>query len=214
MSMTSLDITAPVPASRRFGAKRLLDLAMTVALLLAIWPLFVLIALAVYASSPGPIFFVQERVGRGGKTFGMMKFRSMYIDAEARRAEVAGLSDREGLCLKLRRDPRITPVGRALRRWSLDELPQLFNVLAGDMSLVGPRPALVEEVAAYPPRAHQRHRVLPGITGFWQVAGRAEIGFDDMIDMDLAYVRQVSVTTDLVVLCRTVGAVLTGKGAY
>ncbi len=214
MSMTSLDITATVPESRRFGAKRLLDLAMTVALLLAIWPLFVLIALAVYASSPGPIFFVQERVGRGGKTFGMMKFRSMYIDAEARRAEVAGLSDREGLCLKLRRDPRITPVGRALRRWSLDELPQFFNVLAGDMSLVGPRPALVEEVAAYPPRAHQRHRVLPGITGFWQVAGRAEIGFDDMIDMDLAYVRQVSVTTDLVVLCRTVGAVLTGKGAY
>lgn len=214
MSMTFLDITATVPDSRRFGAKRLLDLAMTVALLLAIWPLFVLIALAVYASSPGPIFFVQERVGRGGKTFGMMKFRSMYIDAEARRAEVAGLSDREGLCLKLRHDPRITPVGRALRRWSLDELPQLFNVLAGDMSLVGPRPALVEEVAAYPPRAHQRHRVLPGITGFWQVAGRAEIGFDDMIDMDLAYVRQVSVTTDLVVLCRTVGAVLTGKGAY
>lgn len=214
MSMTSLDITATVPDLRRFGAKRLLDLAMTVALLLAIWPLFVLIALAVYASSPGPIFFVQERVGRGGKTFGMMKFRSMYIDAEARRAEVAGLSDREGLCLKLRRDPRITPVGRALRRWSLDELPQFFNVLAGDMSLVGPRPALVEEVAAYPPRAHQRHRVLPGITGFWQVAGRAEIGFDDMIDMDLAYVRQVSVTTDLVVLCRTVGAVLTGKGAY
>ena len=214
MSMTSLDITATVHESRRFGAKRLLDLAMTVALLLAIWPLFVLIALAVCASSPGPIFFVQERVGRGGKTFGMMKFRSMYIDAEARRAEVAGLSDREGLCLKLRHDPRITPVGRALRRWSLDELPQLFNVLAGDMSLVGPRPALVEEVAAYPPRAHQRHRVLPGITGFWQVAGRAEIGFDDMIDMDLAYVRQVSVTTDLVVLCRTVGAVLTGKGAY
>jgi len=110
----------------------------------------------------------------------------MYHDTEARRAEVAALSYREGICLKLPEDPRIKPVGSVLRHCSLDELPQLFNVLSGDMSLVGPRPALVEDVEAYPARAHLRHRVLPGITGFWQVAGRAEIGFDDMIELDLS----------------------------
>lgn len=214
MTMTTLDLARPVSAPARPGAKRVLDIALTVPLLLAIWPLLALIALLVAVTSPGPVFFVQTRIGRDGIPFGMIKFRSMYTDADARRAEVAALSDREGLCLKVRRDPRITPLGRILRRWSFDELPQLFNVLTGDMSLVGPRPALPEEVAAYPERAHQRHRVLPGITGFWQVAGRADIGFEEMIDLDLAYVRQVSVATDLLVLLRTVRAVLTGKGAY
>ena len=212
--MTSLDLEAYAPASPHLSAKRLLDIVVTLSLLCAIWPLLAIIALAVALTSPGPVFFVQTRVGLGGSTFRMIKFRSMYVDAEARRAEVAALSDREGLCLKVRRDPRITPVGRVLRRWSLDELPQLFNVLAGTMSLVGPRPALVEETMAYPERAHLRHRVLPGITGFWQVAGRADIGFEDMIDLDLAYVRQACVRTDLLVLFRTVGAVLTGRGAY
>lgn len=144
----------------------------------------------------------------------MIKFRSMYRDAEARRGAMLALSDREGICLKLKNDPRVTPVGRVLRRWSLDELPQLFNVLLGDMSLVGPRPALPEEVAAYPDRAHARHRVLPGITGFWQVSGRADLSFDQMIDLDLAYVRQVSVMTDLAVMLRTFRAVVKGQGAY
>ncbi|MDU8913712.1 sugar transferase [Aestuariicoccus sp. MJ-SS9] len=215
MTMQSLDLAVPAAATPiRPGPKRVLDVALTLLLLLAVWPFLAIIALAVALTSPGPVFFVQTRVGLGGTTFGMIKFRSMYADAEARRSEIASQSDREGLCLKLRHDPRITPVGRVLRRWSLDELPQLLNVLAGDMSLVGPRPALVEEVAAYPERAHQRHRVLPGITGFWQVAGRADIGFDDMIDLDLAYVRQASAFTDLLVLFRTVGAVLKGTGAY
>ncbi len=214
MTMTTLGSTRSAHAPARPGGKRVLDLLLTSALLLATWPLFALIALAVTSSSPGPVFFIQTRVGRNGSTFGMIKFRSMYADAEARRAEVAALSDREGLCLKLRQDPRITPVGRVLRRWSLDELPQLFNVLVGDMSLVGPRPALVEEVAAYPDHAHLRHRVLPGLTGFWQVAGRAEIGFEEMIDLDLEYVRRASVSTDLLVLLKTVGVVLTGRGAY
>lgn len=214
MTVTTLDLVHHTPIPARPAGKRLLDIALTVPLLLAIWPLFVLIALAVMLTSPGPVFFVQTRVGRGGVPFGMIKFRSMYTDADARRAEVAALSDRQGLCLKVRRDPRITPVGRILRRWSLDELPQLFNVLRGDMSLVGPRPALLDEVAAYPEHAHQRHQVLPGITGFWQVAGRADIGFEEMIDLDLAYVRKASVATDLRVLLMTVGAVLTGKGAY
>jgi lipopolysaccharide/colanic/teichoic acid biosynthesis glycosyltransferase len=138
----------------------------------------------------------------------------MYADAERRRAEVAALSDREGICVKVRNDPRITPVGRVLRRTSLDELPQLLNVLAGDMSLVGPRPALPEEVALYPPEAHRRHAVRPGITGLWQVSGRADIGFSEMIDLDLDYVRRVSPALDMGILFRTFRAVTNGKGAY
>ena len=214
MSMTSLD-TAHHGASRiGIGAKRSLDLGLTTLILAAIWPLMLAIALAVALTSPGPVLFVQTRVGLEGKRIAMFKFRSMYRDAESRRAEVEAMSDRAGLCLKVRRDPRITPVGRILRRWSLDELPQLFNVLRGEMSLVGPRPALVEEVAAYPEHAHRRHRVLPGITGLWQVSGRADLGFDEMIALDLDYVRRVSVRMDLWILLRTVHVVLTGKGAY
>ena len=197
-----------------FEPKRLFDLLISSLGLLCIWPVFLVISLAIALSSRGPVFFVQTRVGKNGRTFRMFKFRSMYADAEARRAEVEKMSDREGVCLKLRRDPRITPVGRVLRRCSLDELPQLFNVLLGDMSLVGPRPALVDEVAAYPEHAHRRHKVLPGITGLWQVSGRADIDFDDMITLDLEYVRRVSVWTDLFILLRTVSAVFSGKGAH
>jgi len=194
--------------------KRLFDLAFTGAILAAVWPLLLLIAAAVRLSSPGPVFFVQTRIGLGGAPFRMIKFRSMYVDAERRRSEIAALSDREGICLKVRNDPRITPVGRWLRRASLDELPQLVNVLAGDMSLVGPRPALPEEVALYPSEAHWRHAVRPGITGLWQVSGRAEIGFAEMIDLDLDYVKRSSPGLDLIILLRTVRAVTGGKGAY
>jgi lipopolysaccharide/colanic/teichoic acid biosynthesis glycosyltransferase len=165
-------------------------------------------------SSPGPVFFVQTRIGLGGAPFRMIKFRSMYADAERRRTEVAALSDREGICLKVRNDPRITPVGRFLRRTSLDELPQLFNVLAGDMSLVGPRPALPEEVALYPPEAHRRHAVRPGITGLWQVSGRADIGFAEMIELDLSYAQRPSLVLDIIILLRTIRAVMRAEGAY
>jgi exopolysaccharide production protein ExoY len=214
MSLTTLYPAGPLAVNAGGGAKRAFDIALSALLLLLIWPVLLLIGLAVWSTSKGSVFFVQTRVGKNGSTFAMIKFRSMYADAEARRAEVQALSDREGICIKLRHDPRITPVGRVLRRWSLDELPQLINVLLGDMSLVGPRPALVEEVAAYPERAHQRHRVQPGITGFWQVSGRADIGFDEMIELDLDYVRRASVLTDISVILRTAGAVLGGRGAY
>ncbi len=197
-----------------FGAKRLLDIVLTALGLLCIWPVLLGISLAVACTSPGPVFFVQTRVGRDGQTFRMLKFRSMYRDAEKRRLEMEGMSDRDGICLKIKQDPRITPVGHFLRRWSLDELPQLFNVLRGDMSLVGPRPALIEEVAAYPDYAHGRHAVLPGITGLWQVSGRADIGFEDMIELDLEYVRRNSFGTDVWILIRTIRAVLSGNGAY
>jgi lipopolysaccharide/colanic/teichoic acid biosynthesis glycosyltransferase len=174
----------------------------------------VLIALAINATSPGPALFTQTRIGQGGTPFRMFKFRSMYSDAEARRAELLGESDREGVCFKSRHDPRVTAVGRLLRRTSLDELPQLVNVLKGDMSLIGPRPALPEEVAAYPPAALERLSVPAGISGLWQVSGRAEIGFEEMVELDIAYARNATVMTDIKLLLRTTTAVVTGRGAY
>lgn len=199
---------------RSVKGKRLFDTFLALAMLVAILPLFLATALAVKLSSPGPIFFVQRRIGLCGNRFWMLKFRSMYRDAEKRRREIVAQSDRQGICIKLKRDPRITPVGRFLRRWSLDELPQLLNVIAGNMSMVGPRPALEEEVAAYPSYAHRRHDVPPGITGLWQVSGRADIGFEKMIELDLEYIRRTSIYFDALILLRTIGVVLTGKGAY
>jgi lipopolysaccharide/colanic/teichoic acid biosynthesis glycosyltransferase len=179
---------------------------------LAIWPLLLLVALAIRIESRGPVFFVQTRVGKDGRTFGMVKFRSMVVDAEARLAGLAG--DRSGLCFKAKDDPRITRVGRLLRRSSMDELPQLWNVLRGEMSLVGPRPALPAEVAEYPPMARQRLAALPGITGLWQVSGRADVSFDDMIALDVDYVRNPGLLRDLSILARTLRVVLSGRGAY
>ena len=213
-------IASPAALSRasspaaRLRAKRVFDVTATLLALLALWPVLVLIALAVRATSQGPAFFVQTRIGRNGARFGMVKFRSMHADAEARRAALLDASDRDGLCFKMKDDPRVTPLGRCLRRASLDELPQLFNVLWGDMSLVGPRPALPQEVAAYPEHAMGRLAVLPGITGVWQVSGRAEVGFDDMVAMDLAYAKGATLRGDLAILARTFGVVLTGRGAH
>ncbi|WP_421857935.1 WecB/TagA/CpsF family glycosyltransferase [Oricola sp.] len=195
-------------------ADRLLDLAVTSSALIALAPLFAGLTVAVRITSPGPAFFKQVRVGKDGKPFHLYKFRSMYIDAEERRQAVLKLSDRKGVCFKARNDPRITPIGRFLRRYSLDELPQLFNVLTGDMSIVGPRPSIPSEVEAFPPRALGRLSCKPGLTGVWQVAGRAEIGFEKMIDMDLAYARSKSVVLDIMIMMLTARAVLTGRGAY
>ena len=187
---------------------------MSGAALVMLAPLLALTALAVRLDSPGPVLFRQIRVGRDGQPFTMVKFRSMRTDAEALRADVEAGSDRDGLCFKARRDPRITRVGRVLRRFSIDELPQILNVLRGDMSLVGPRPALPAEVAAYPDRALARLAVKPGLTGIWQVSGRADIGFEKMIDMDLAYIRSRSLGLDLLLLALTARAVVAGRGAY
>lgn len=195
-------------------AKRALDLALVLLALPVLVPVFAAIAAAIWLDSKGPVFFVQTRIGKDGLPFGMVKFRSMVADAEARRAEVLGNSDRAGLCFKAKDDPRITKVGRFLRRASLDELPQLINVLKGEMSLVGPRPALAEEVAAYPVAALERLAVLPGITGPWQVAGRADLGFDEMVALDVGYVRRAGLATDILLLVKTVRAVASGRGAY
>ncbi|MEC7762631.1 MAG: WecB/TagA/CpsF family glycosyltransferase [Pseudomonadota bacterium] len=195
-------------------AKRAFDIVVATSVIVAFAPLFALTALAIRADSRGPVFFRQTRVGRDGEPFSMLKFRSMSVDAEARRDALLATSDRTGVCFKSRSDPRVTRVGRILRRFSIDELPQIFNVLKGDMSIVGPRPALPREVAAYPKRAIGRLSVKPGLTGVWQVSGRAEIGFDKMVDMDLAYARSRSVLLDIVLLALTFRAVIGGRGAY
>lgn len=212
--LNALPHSALPRSGRAMPWKRPLDVTLASLMLVALAPLFLTLWIAVRASSPGPAFFVQARIGKDGRVFRMLKFRSMYLDAEQRLATIRAQSDRDGLCFKSRRDPRVTPLGRLLRRSSLDELPQLLNVLMGDMSLVGPRPALPQEVRLYPARALERLSCLPGITGVWQVSGRADIAFDAMIDMDIAYARQATLLTDLRLLWQTLGAVVSGRGAY
>ena len=194
--------------------RRVLDVAVagTAALLLA--PLFLTTAIAIKLESRGPVFFRQSRVGKDGAHFNMLKFRSMCQDAEARRDALLKASDRDGICFKSKSDPRITRVGRFIRRFSIDELPQILNVLRGEMSIVGPRPALPSEVAAYPARAYGRLTVKPGITGVWQVSGRANIGFEKMVDMDLAYAASRTILLDIILIALTFRAVLSGRGAH
>jgi exopolysaccharide biosynthesis WecB/TagA/CpsF family protein len=200
--------------SRTTVLRRTLDVTVSAAALVLLAPVFVGTAIAVKAESRGPVLFKQTRVGKDGVPFEMIKFRSMAQNAEDMRAEVLGMSDREGVCFKSRNDPRITRVGRFIRRASIDELPQILNVLKGEMSIVGPRPALPSEVQAYPKRAYGRLAVKPGITGIWQVSGRADVGFDQMIDMDLAYARSRTVLVDLIVIALTFRAVISGRGAH
>lgn len=182
--------------------------------LLLLSPLFGAIALAVRFTSPGPVFHRAIRYGRHGAPFSMWKFRTMVVDAEARKAEFAAANENDGLMFKMRRDPRVTRIGRVLRRCSLDELPQLLNVLSGEMSLVGPRPPLPDEVARYDEVELRRLAVKPGITGLWQVNGRSDLSWDETIALDLRYVDNWSFTGDVDVMARTVRAVVEGRGAY
>ena len=193
--------------------KRLIDLVLAVAALLTIWPLLAALCLAVRISSAGPALFRQERIGRGMQPFTMLKLRTMVDGADRL---VAGLLDKTSTdprFYKFRDDPRITRAGRWLRRWSLDELPQLWNVVRGDMSLVGPRPGLASEVEAYESWHLARLAVRPGLTGPWQVSGRSEVGFDNCVRMDLAYIENWSIRGDLIILAKTIPAVLRRKGA-
>jgi len=207
---------APPPVRRRPHrvAKRLVDVLVGLVLAVALLPLAVLVALAVRLDTPGPILYRQQRAGLDGRPFTMLKFRTMHVDAEARLAELAARNEAGGPLFKLRRDPRVTRVGRRLRLHSIDELPQLLNVLRGDMSLVGPRPALPHEVDRYCDRARQRLLVLPGLTGPWQVGGRSDLPWEAALDLDLSYVHDWTPVTDAVVLVRTVRAVVRPVGAY
>jgi exopolysaccharide biosynthesis polyprenyl glycosylphosphotransferase len=179
---------------------------------LVIAPVLVVIAVAIKLDSQGPVIFRQERVGRDGQAFTMLKFRTMTIDAEARRDELC--NDCDGVLFKSRQDPRITRVGRVLRRYSLDEVPQLFNVIRGQMALVGPRPALSSEVAQYDGDALRRLSLLPGMTGLWQVSGRSDLAWDEAVRLDLDYVDNWSLALDARIIARTARAVLGHSGAY
>ena len=194
--------------------KDLVDRLGALALLILFGPLLLGVALCVRVTSRGPVLFRQVRVGRDGSEFRIFKFRSMYVDAEARLAELRHLNEHDGVLFKMRDDPRVTPVGRWLRRLSLDELPQLLNVIAGQMSLVGPRPPLPSEVAVYADDVRRRLAVKPGMTGLWQVSGRSDLSWEETVRLDLRYVENWSLSLDLVILLRTMTAVVRSSGAY
>jgi exopolysaccharide biosynthesis polyprenyl glycosylphosphotransferase len=177
-------------------------------------PLLVLLALAVRLTSPGPAFYRQTRVGQHNTPFPMWKFRTMVVDADRLKSELEAANENDGHMFKMRRDPRVTPLGGILRRYSLDELPQLFNVLLGHMSLVGPRPPVPEEVVRYNPIEMRRLHVKPGLTGLWQVSGRSDLSWQETVSLDLRYVDNWSPSMDMNVMARTVRAVLNGQGAY
>lgn len=198
----------------RLAVKRTMDIVLSTLALVVLAPLLIAVALLVMVTSPGPVFYIHERVGRGAKPFRMVKFRSMYRNAHDLREDHVDQNMHQGPIFKIRDDPRITPVGRAMRKLSIDELPQFFNVLMGHMSLVGPRPALQEEFLDYTDRERERLLVKPGVTCIWQVSGRSDIDFHTWIDMDLEYIETWSLLLDLRLLVRTVPAVLTGRGAY
>ncbi len=198
----------------RRASKRALDLAGAGLLLLVFSPVMAVTALAVRLANSGPVLFRQTRVGRDGIPFTLLKFRTMVADAEERLTQVAELNEVGHHFFKIRHDPRVTRVGRFLRKWSLDETPQLWNVLRGDMSLVGPRPPLPGEVEKYEPWHLRRLRVRPGLTGLWQVSGRSNVPFDEAVRLDLFYIENWSVGFDLFILAKTVVAVLGGSGAY
>ncbi|MER5811089.1 sugar transferase [Streptomyces sp. NPDC002033] len=209
-----LRVAPPVRRGMQTLLKSALDRAGAAAGLLLLSPLFLAVVLAIRLGSRGPAFYSQRRIGRDGVPFVMWKFRTMVVDADRLKAELAGANENDGLMFKMRRDPRVTRAGRLLRRTSMDELPQLFNVLTGSMSLVGPRPPLPEEVARYDEVELRRLTVRPGMTGLWQISGRSDLSWDETIQLDLQYVDNWSFTSDVDVMGRTIRAVVDGRGAY
>jgi len=213
MGFPLLHVEEPRFTGWRRVVKRISDLVMASIGLLIISPLLLIIAVGIKLQDGGPVIFRQARIGRDGKPFTMLKFRSMVVDAEARKLELMAHNEGKGGLFKLSRDPRVTPLGRILRSFSLDELPQLFNVLGGSMSLVGPRPHLASELALMPSEASRRSLVTPGLTGLWQVSGRSDLEGDDAIRLDLRYVENWSLSLDLQILWKTLSAVLAKRGA-
>jgi len=194
--------------------KRLLDVFVSAIMLVLLSPLFLITALAIKIDNPGPVLFKQTRVGKWGRLFTMYKFRSMIVDADKMKEQLLDQDESGGVIFKMKRDPRITRTGRIIRKLSLDELPQLWNVLKGDMSLVGPRPPVPKEVAQYEYTDRRRLDAIPGITCIWQVSGRSEIDFKGQVRLDMQYIENQSFWGDIKLLLKTIPAVLLGKGAY
>ncbi|WP_284248996.1 sugar transferase [Litorihabitans aurantiacus] len=207
-------VTLPQFTGATYVLKRLLDIALSLTAVVVLSPVLLAIALAIRLEDRGPAFFRQVRVGANGAPFTMLKFRSMRVDAEKVLAELQAQDEGAGLLFKMKDDPRVTRVGRVLRKLSLDELPQFLNVLGGSMSVVGPRPPLPSEVAAYEGDVSRRLLIKPGITGLWQVSGRSDLSWEESVRLDLAYVENWSITGDLALIARTVVTVLRREGAY
>lgn len=215
MGGTTLIESAPAPLSGwGFTLKRVSDMIITGLLIILLSPVFLLTTLAILADTGFPVFYRQTRLGRNNEPFRMLKFRSMRRGAHDEKQLLKNINESSGPLFKIKRDPRITRTGRFIRRWSIDELPQLFNVLTGRMSLVGPRPPLPEEVEEYSRRDLKRLHTIPGVTGVWQISGRSDLGFDEMVKLDLYYVDNWSIWMDLAILMLTPSAVVSGKGAY
>ncbi|WP_258064408.1 sugar transferase [Arthrobacter sp. ZGTC131] len=209
-----IHVTTPTLEGGQRVAKRLFDVIVSGVMIVFACPMMAVLALLVKLDSAGPVLFRQERVGMGGAPFRMLKFRSMVVDAEERLAQLAEQNQGHGVLFKIKDDPRVTNIGRFLRKFSLDELPQLFNIFAGSMSLVGPRPPLPKEVEAYEHDVRRRLLVKPGLTGLWQVSGRSNLSWQDSVRLDLYYVENWSLAGDLIILLRTIRAVFRGTGAY
>jgi exopolysaccharide biosynthesis polyprenyl glycosylphosphotransferase len=209
-----IHVTTPALEAGQRVAKRLFDIGVSATLIVLSSPLLAVVALLIKLDSQGPILFRQERIGIAGGPFNMLKFRSMVVNAEEQLTALLDKNEGSGVLFKMKKDPRVTRIGGLLRRSSLDELPQLFNVLAGSMSLVGPRPPLASEVEAYEQDVRRRLLVKPGLTGLWQVSGRSNLSWQDSVRLDLYYVENWSLTGDLVIILRTARAVFGGNGAY
>jgi exopolysaccharide biosynthesis polyprenyl glycosylphosphotransferase len=212
--LSLLHVQGSRPSGERMLAKALFDTVLGALLLIVLSPLLLAVAAAVKLTSEGPVLFRQTRVGVNGRTFAMLKFRSMVVDADGMLAELKARNEGNEVLFKLKRDPRVTRVGAFLRRYSLDELPQLVNVVRGEMSLVGPRPPLPSEVDTYDYVAVRRLRLRPGLTGLWQVSGRSDLSWEESLRLDLRYVDNWSMALDLHILVRTWRAIFSGAGAY
>ena len=209
-----VDPLFPLKPVRYATIKRFFDILFSIIVLAITGPIMLLTAIIIKLTSPGPIVFKQVRVGQGGRHFWCYKFRSMCVDAEAKKQLLMHLNEASGPVFKIKRDPRITPIGGIIRKLSIDELPQLFNVIKGDMSIVGPRPPIPTEVATY--NAHQRGRlaVRPGLTCLWQVSGRSNVSFDRWVELDLLYIETMSFKNDVKIVLKTIPAVMKGSGAH
>lgn len=196
------------------AVKRAIDITGSLLALLLFSPVIAATAVAIKLDSPGPIFYRQQRVGKWGRTFDCFKFRSMFVDADRRKAELMAQNEADAVVFKMKNDPRVTRVGRFIRKFSVDELPQLVNVLRGDMSLVGPRPPVPLEVAQYAYDQYRRLDAVPGITGLQQVSGRSQLSFKRWVELDVQYIEQQSLLEDIKILLRTIPAVITTRGAY
>jgi exopolysaccharide biosynthesis polyprenyl glycosylphosphotransferase len=212
--LTLLHVDHPELSGPRQALKGLFDRVSAGIALVMLAPVFLVLFVAIRLSDAGPALFVQTRVGKDGRTFKMYKFRTMVVDAEKRLAELRSLNEFDGVLFKMRNDPRITMVGARLRKWSLDELPQLINVFRGEMSLVGPRPALPDEAALYADHVRRRLAVRPGLTGMWQVSGRSDLSWEETVRLDLRYVENWSFALDLQILWKTGSAIMRSSGAY